>query len=283
MVNEILERVGDELERVGGADPKLLVVAGLAFAVALFCDARAWRAGLAARGKTVCTHQCVARYAVGSLVNAVAPARAGTIARLALFAKAAGGTATATTAAAVGATRILFVGGLALVGLGPSVLPIPSELLLPIGLGAAIAAFLLRRRLGCLRVAGWVGGSTALRLGAAAVIAAAFGVGNPLVGACAMLAALGLAGVLPLTPGNAGVGAAAVAFALSGYGVGGATGMTVGVAFGLVETAVAVVLGAAGGIVLLAGKRDTSPIEIVEPLLTAAPVPVPAPAVAPTR
>ena len=60
----------------------------------------------------------------------------------------------------------------------------------------------------------------ALRLAAAAAIAAAFGVDRPLAAALLIIPALDLAGILPLTPGNVGVASAAVAFALKAHGVG---------------------------------------------------------------
>jgi hypothetical protein len=75
-----------------------------------------------------------------------------------------------------------------------------------------------------------------------------------------MLAAIGLAGTLPLTPGNAGIGAAAVALALEHHGVRASTGLAAGVVYGLTETAVAVAAGIAGaGLLVSAARRSRAP------------------------
>jgi hypothetical protein len=207
-----------------------------------------------AHGRRVSLYDAVARYALGSLVNALAPARAGTLARLGLFTRAVGGKATAATAASVGGTRVVLLGALGVVGLGPSMLPFPPAVGAAAGTIAIAVAIAGRRRLGCMQVAPWVGVSTLLRLVAAGTVAFGFGVDHPAGAACAMLAAMGLAGTLPLTPGNAGVGAAAVAFALAGKGVPGNVGLAAGVAYGLVETAVAVTVGLLGAVVLAIGR-----------------------------
>ena len=54
------------------------------------------------------------------------------------------------------------------------------------------------------RIVGWVGLAMALRIAAAAGIAAAFGIDRPLAAALLIIPALDLAGLLPLTPGNVG-------------------------------------------------------------------------------
>jgi len=251
----LLERLRLGLSEAAGADPTLLLLAAVALVAALACDAAAWRAGLRAQARSLALRDAAARYATGSLVNALVPARAGTVVRLGLFARAAGGAATVTTGAAIGGARVMLLAGLATVGLGPSMLPVSPFLVVPAAVVGAIVAVAARARLGTAEVAPWVVLGLALRLGAAAVVASAFGIDNPVATGYAMLAALGLAGTLPLTPGNAGVGAAAVAFALAGRGVPGATGLAAGVAFGLVETAVALGCGLTGVLVLLLGRR----------------------------
>lgn len=252
---DLLERFRLGLSEAAGADPRLLLLAAVALAAALGCDGAAWRAGLRAQSRRLALHDAAARYAAGSLVNALAPARAGTVVRLGLFARAAGGAATVTTGAAIGAARVMLLAGLATIGLGPSMLPVSPYVVAPVAAGGVVVAVAARARLGTAQVAPWVALGAALRLGAAAVVASAFGIDSPLAAGCAMLAALGLAGTLPLTPGNAGVGAAAVAFALAGRGIPGSAGLAAGVAFGMVETAVAMGCGLTGVVVLLLGRR----------------------------
>jgi len=269
----LLDSVRDGLAGVAGADPRLLALAALALVAALVCDVRAWQTGLAAQRRRLAFRDAAARYAVGSLANALAPARVGTVVRLGLFARRAGAAPTAATATAVGAARLAALAGLALVGLGPSVLPVPPQALAGAAAVGAVLAYALRRRLGCLRLAGWVAASTACRVGAAAAAAWALGVGSPLLAASTMLAALGLAGTLPVTPGNTGVGAAAVAFALAGHGVAAETGLAAGLAFGLVETSVSIATGAAGGVALLVARRGSASLELPAPAHALEPAP----------
>ena len=106
------------------------------------------------------------------------------------------------------------------------------------------------------RIAGWVGLSMALRVTAAAGIAAAFGVDRPLAAAVLIIPALDLAGILPLTPGNVGVSSAAVAFALSAHGVGSNVAVSAGIALGAVETLTTLALGSASILYFLGQRTD---------------------------
>ena len=260
MADHLLDRMRSGLVEVAGADPRLLVLAALALAAALACDGAAWRSGCGAQGRPMRLHDAVSRYAVGSLVNALAPARVGTVARLGLFTRVAGGKATLATAASIGGLHVILLVGMVTIGLGPSMLPVPPAILAPVAVAAVVVAIAVRRRvgrrLGTARLAFWAILSAVLRLAAAAIVISALGVGSPVIAGCAMLAALGLSGTLPLTPGNAGVGAAAVAFALAGRGVPGSVGLTAGVAYGLMETMVSLGVGLIGGTVLLVGRRQ---------------------------
>jgi uncharacterized membrane protein YbhN (UPF0104 family) len=91
---------------------------------------------------------------------------------------------------------------------------------------------------------GWIAGTVAARIVAATMVAAAFGVPNPLVAALLVVPALELAGVIPLTPANVGVagGAAALAFHAQGMPLGAA--LTAGMALHAAETGAGVVVGA---------------------------------------
>src|SRR5438874_1094124 len=101
-----------------------------------------------------------------------------------------------------------------------------------------VVGMLARSRRQALRVGGWIGASIAARFVGAVAIACALGLGSPASAALVLLVALGLAGVLPITPGNLGTGAGAAALALHSTGVGLALALATGVAFQAVETLV---------------------------------------------
>jgi hypothetical protein len=69
--------------------------------------------------------------------------------------------------------------------------------------------------------------------------------------AIVLVAAMSLAGLLPMTPGNLGAGAGAATLALHGTGVGIGASLAVGVAFQAVETFAGLTLGL-GGVAVLA-------------------------------
>ncbi len=99
-------------------------------------------------------------------------------------------------------------------------------------------------------VAAWsLGGATA-KVGAATSVAAAFGIGRPLGAALVIVAAVELAAIMPLTPGNVGVASAAVALALAARGVDSHLGLSVGIAFGAVEWLTGLSVGIAGAFAL---------------------------------
>jgi len=258
------------------AQPGWLVVAAASFAGALLASAAAWRAGLRACGGSACFTQVSARYAIGSLVNALAPAHLGGAVRLALLSRTlpghdrlwrAGG-----VGASVGAARTLALAALVAAAAGVGRIPFwPAPIL---AAGALCTLLLCRRlshraagRLGSLleifrsvgqtRRAGaslcaWVGLSLAARLGAATAIAMALDAPRPIWVAVVLVAAMALAGMLPLTPGNFGAGAGAATLALHGTGVGLGVSLALGVAFQAVETFAGMTLGVVGAAVLAA-------------------------------
>jgi uncharacterized membrane protein YbhN (UPF0104 family) len=213
-------------------------------------------------------------------VNALAPARIGTAVRFALFARVLpnegrlwtlGGVATS-----LGAVRAFWMAVvLGLASLSGALPQWPIALLLLGALAAGVVAWRARdsqpgsrwahaldvfRVLGrcpraAARIVGLVGLAMALRVGAAAGIAAAFGVEQPLVAAVLVVPALDLAGILPLTPGNIGVASAAVAFALTAHGAAGDVAVSAGIAFGVVETLTTLALGT-GSLLYFAGARS---------------------------
>jgi uncharacterized membrane protein YbhN (UPF0104 family) len=273
------DRVADGIDGLAAAEAGWIWLAAFAFGASLMASASGWASALTRCGGTTTRPDSTARYCTGSLVNAVAPARIGSAVRFALFARTlpnegrfwtTGGIATS-----LGAVRMLWLAVVLALGSASGQLPRwPIALLL---LGVAIAAAVAWRArntrpgtrfahaldafrvLGrCPRaaaqIAGWIGLGMALRLAAAAGIAAAFGIDRPLAAALLIIPVLDLAGLLPITPGNVGVASAAIAFALTAHGAGSDVALSAGIAFGVVETLTTVVLGC-GSLLYFAGCR----------------------------
>src|SRR3954449_5701818 len=80
-------KVSAALAALAGADPRWLAIGAAAFGVSFLASVAAWRAALAASGGKICPRQAAARIGVGCLVNAVAPAKLGDAAKVALLAK----------------------------------------------------------------------------------------------------------------------------------------------------------------------------------------------------
>ncbi len=268
-------QIGDALETVSDADPRSLWLAAAAMLGALVCSSWAWRAALLLCGATLDRGDATARYGAGSLVNFFAPAHLGDAVRVALFARALEGRdrlwTTGGVLAIVAVARCLVLAVLVTAAAAVGALPLwPIALLLSAGAGAAVLAIVTRSRSahsriahfldgfraagrdpsGAVRIAGWVFAAGVARLTAATAIVSALGVGPPLRIALVLLPAVALAGILPLTPGNIGPKAGAIAVVLHGQGVGLQTALSAGIAFQAVETAVALAFGVVSGIVL---------------------------------
>ena len=221
----------------------------------------------------------ICAYCTGSIVNALAPARIGTAVRFGLFSRTLHNDGRLWTvggiAGSLSAVRAMWLAVVLALASASGVLPRwPIAVLLLAGVVAAAIAWRARdsrpgtkfghcldvfRVLGrcpkaAARIAGWVGLSMALRVTAAAGIAAAFGVDRPLAAAVLIIPALDLAGLLATTPGNVGVSSAAVAFALSAHGVGSHVAVSAGIALGAVETLTTLALGSAS-ILYFLGQR----------------------------
>lgn len=221
------DEVEHALDGLGKADPARLWLAAAAFLAALLCSASAWRSAIGGIDRAEAT----SRYAVGSLVNSVAPAHAGDAVRLALFAR-------------VAPDRRMLTAGKALAGVGITRLALVGLLLLATQWPYALAGFLLVPFFG--RVATWVAAATVARLLAAAAIAAALGVDSPFLAALLIVPAIDAAGLLPITPGNVGLKSGAIAIALQSQGVDVTTALSSGIAFHAVETIVGLAFGASG-------------------------------------
>jgi uncharacterized membrane protein YbhN (UPF0104 family) len=273
-------RVADALDGVLAVSPAWLWTAALAFAVALTANGIAWRSALARCGGNLSRTDAAARYGVGSLLNAVAPAKLGTAARFALYSRTLDTKGrlwtTGGVAASVGAARSLWLALLLVFAAASGVLPLWPLALLAGALAVAVAVAFVARdtrpnaRVGhvldafralsrspraAAELVGWVGLAAAARVGAATAIAAAFGVDQPLLAALLVVPALDLAGVLQITPGNIGVASAAIAFALHAHGAGSEIALSAGIAFSAVETATSLAFGTGSVLFLLAGAH----------------------------
>ena len=264
---------GDEIEEafagLADASPAWMWLGAAAFASAVSASGWAWRAGIRACGGELDRVDAAARYAAGSLTNALAPAGAGGAVRIALFARTLDSRdrlwTTGGVAAAVAVAKATALGAVVVVAAIVTGFPLwPVLALAALGAAAAGVAYTTRRRtasnkfahvldafralgrspVAAARIVGWMTAATAARVLAAAAVAAALGAPSPLVAGLVAVPALALAGVVPLTPGNAGVASGAMAIALHLQGVDIATSMAVGIAFHALETAVSIVLGA---------------------------------------
>lgn len=256
---------------LSGASPLLLGAAALGFLASAVSSACAWRTALLACGVRAPVQSVAARYAAGGLASTFSPAPVGEAVRVGLVSRlvpAGGGAFTvAGIWAIVGSVRatltaLLFVG--ATLTLPTSTLP--AFLLAGVVLAAGTAVFLLRDRLRTSRVAQLADAARGLagqprlaallvacvatgigaRVLAAGCSAAALGVGHPWAAGFMIVAALEVATMIPLTPGNIGVTTAAVALALQHRHVALAPAVATGIALHAVETVVGITFGVAG-------------------------------------
>ncbi len=269
--------LGDRIRAsVGGiakAPPGPLWVAASCFVLATVCAAMAWRVALHACGTPFSVGDAAARYCVGCGVNAIAPLHAGSAVRLALFARWTDGGAWTVggAAAAVGAIRGTWLVALVAIGAAMGALPVWHVLALTgAGIGLVTGVICARRirwpqraahvldafrelrrsPRDLMAVAAWSLAGVAAKTGAAAAVAGALGIERPLGAALVIVAAVELAAIMPLTPGNVGVASAAVALALSARGIDSHVGLSVGIAFGAVEWLTGLGVGVAGGLAL---------------------------------
>jgi uncharacterized membrane protein YbhN (UPF0104 family) len=254
LTGPLRSRIGAALDELGSASTPLVAVSGAWALAALVCGALGWRATLRALGMPVGRVDAIARYTIGSALNAAAPARLGGAVRFALFARVGGVRAAGASAAALGAAHAAVLVPLALVAGLSGVVPLWAAA--AAGLGAVVCA-------GVAIVAGghrsvlpsallWVSLTTVARLGAATSAAAALGAPHPLLAGLLVVPATALAAFVPLTPGAIGVATAAGAMAISSVGADAATALAAALALGLAETTASLGLGSLGGL-LLAG------------------------------
>lgn len=264
--------VDQALAALEGAHPGWLLVAGGGFAGGLLCSAAAWRAGLRACGGEATFTDVAARYSIGSLVNSAAPAHVGGAVRIGLLSRTLCGSdpvwRTCGVATTIAVARAFGLAALVFAAAAIGRLPWwPAPLLLLIvavalavcmrlstrvagKIGAILQAF--RSPHAALDVFSWVTCAWAVRVAATVAVVAALDIPRALPVAIVLVAAVALAGVLPLTPGNIGAGAGAATLALHGTGVSVGTALALGIALQAVETCTAVVLGVSGAAVISA-------------------------------
>jgi uncharacterized membrane protein YbhN (UPF0104 family) len=274
-------RLADAFHGVTTANPVWLWAAGAAFAITHVVGGLAWRSALGACGTPTRRGDAVARYGVGSGVNAVAPAHLGSAVRIALFARVVEGDGgvwrVGGVGAAVGAVRGVWLAAVVAAAAATGAVPMWPIVALAVALAIACAVALGSRRLRLrhgrkvahvldafhelgraprplLTVAALAAAGMALKLSAAAAVAMALDVNHPLLAALVLVPAVELAAVMPVTPGNTGIASAAAALALGATGVDGETAMSAGIAFGAVETLAAVAVGAAAALALSKAK-----------------------------
>ncbi|MEN3312663.1 MAG: hypothetical protein V7645_1992 [Actinomycetota bacterium] len=261
---------------LSGAHPPWLWASGGSFALAFVCSACAWRSALCVCGGRIGRLEAGARYGVGSLTSSLLSGHVGGAVRVALFSRGLSGSERLWVAsgipAAIGAARALLLAVLVLAAAGSGVLPAWTALALA-GVGSAavvVCAWAGRRKpsanglsrlldifravgrspSAAVPLVGWLVGAVGARVLAVAAVAAALGVQAPIAAALVIVPALAVAAFASLTPAGIGVTSGAVALVLHARGVDATTALATGIALNAVETAVGLILGIAGGLLL---------------------------------
>ena len=275
-------RVSSIVDGLETARPIWLWAAACCFGASLIASSWSWRAALALCGGKLSRSDAAARFAIGSLVNSLSPARVGEVVRLALFARGLEGkdrgwrmggvfgviaalrslvfAIVVVCAAAVGAMPFWPVLALAAVAGIAGVLAFSTRNRAPRKHAAHLLdAFrgLGRSPAGGMRIAGWTAAATGFKLAGAASIAVALGVHSPVTAALIIVPTLDVAGLMPLS-GNVGITSGAVAVALQAHGVGIVQALAAGLAFHAVQTGAGIAFGTAGAL-LLRGQPRTIP------------------------
>ena len=268
-------RLEEAVDDVAAADPRWLWLACACFVSLIVATGMSWRAGITACGGFAGRCDAAGRYAVGSLVNGIAPAGAGGAVRIGLFSRLlpeGDRVFTATgIAAAIGIARAPSLAALVVAAAALGAFSLWPLLLLGgvVVLAVAVAWFsrrwvphahvahlldafraLAQRPKRAVSLAGWVTAATAARVVGAVAVAASLGLDRPLEAGLIMVPAMALASAVPSTPGNVGVSSGAVAMALSLVGVGFQEALAVGIAFHAVETLVSITAGLVGMLIV---------------------------------
>jgi uncharacterized membrane protein YbhN (UPF0104 family) len=229
----------------GDADARVLILAGLLFALASASCGLVWQHAISRAGGRLGRVDACARYGVGSLINSFAPAHLGDVARTALLLKAlppGGRRRIITCFGTIQAARIATFGGLALAATLPTELAVLT--LLP--LAAVLGVWRGASRLVMLSLA-----SSLAKVAAVATVLVALDVPSPIRAAVAVAPALELAALLPLTPANIGLASAAAAVALHAHGLPTSEALQAGIVLHVVETAAGVAYGTVSALLCL--------------------------------
>jgi uncharacterized membrane protein YbhN (UPF0104 family) len=262
----------ESVETLSAADPMAGVFAAVAFALSVLASACAWHVAFSSIGSDMRRSRACACFSVGSLVNAFAPATVGEGVRAVLFGRAlpeecgrgltATGAVAAVTMARAAVQLVVISCAVILAGFPRWVVLVP----IAFGVAAVVAALVLRgrahgsrlSRLGetgaalvrnpsyGIRVLGWVAVAAAARITAASAVAMSVGIDRPVQAGVAVIAALALAALMPITPGSIGITSGAVSLVLVQAGVSMPTAIAAGVLFHAVEAAVNVTVGVIG-------------------------------------
>jgi Lysylphosphatidylglycerol synthase TM region len=245
-------RLAEALDGAGkvalASDTSLLGLAGLLFAAVPASCGLLWRHAIVRAGGRLPPGQACARYGVGSLVNSFAPCHLGDVVRAALLYRALPSPAPRRIAGCVGlveGVRITTLVALALVSW------LPSSLGVLVVVGAAAAAVANRKQAALIGLAAL---GPATKVAAVAVTLLALGIPDPLTAAFAIVPALELAALFPLTPANIGAASAAVSVVLHTRGIPLAEAVPASIVLHGVETGAGVLFGAGSAIFVLASR-----------------------------
>jgi uncharacterized membrane protein YbhN (UPF0104 family) len=250
-----------------GLHPEPVLLGAAALVAALAASAGAWRCALRSTGAEIRFREAWGCYGIGSLANALLPARLGEAVRVGLFAarlpgedrRWVSGGACVVVATARGGVYALTCTAATAFGVLPG-WTIAGPVTVAVATVTAIAVVrrrgrgsLARLRLERALAPGsatallcWLAVAAAARLTGAASILHGLGVESPLRAALVGLTAMAVAGTIPLAPGAAGVASAAMAVVLARTGVPPGTAVAAAVAFHSVETLASVVFGSSG-------------------------------------
>jgi uncharacterized membrane protein YbhN (UPF0104 family) len=242
--------VADAAEGLGRIRLELILLAGALFAAAPISCGLAWHDAIQRAGGRIGRLDACARYGVGSFVNSVAPAHLGDLVRVVLLVEklpAGGRRRIVPWFGVMQVARLAALVALALAAALPWFL-LPLAALAPVAL---VLATLGRgtTRLVCLSFL-----SPLAKAAAIAVILVGLDVGAPL-DALAVVPALELAALVPLTPGNVGVAGAAAAGALYAQGIPMTEAVQAGLVLHAVETAAGMAYGSVASLAWIAGLR----------------------------
>jgi hypothetical protein len=237
----LTRQLGRSAVQLRNGSPVELAVAVCCFVLATACSALAWSRAFGSSGPLL---DACGRYAVGSLVNAVTPARLGDAVRLGLFRRE--GTRSAVALgelelARIGALVLFGACGFGLVEGGGRWTPVVA-----VAVGAAGLATARIRPSATLVLA-----SVALRTAGVGFAFAGLGVPAPAAAALIAVPLIELSALFPLTPGNA-LSAALVASAVVGStGTVHSDRLSIAIALHALETLAGLSFGLAGTLVFL--------------------------------